>query len=187
MRHVSHFISGMILLATMMITGCVSTSLQADWKDPGFKRPFEKVLIICIVNEKIVRSTLEKDLAAQFTIRGIKAVPSNTILYTLRDVDREMVRKKVREIDADGVLLIRPIGHEMSDKGGYDLYDQPYGAPDSDLAVEVYRIQSSLFETANGKVVWRAISDTIVGGAWTETLSKFAKVVGAKLIEHGLI
>jgi hypothetical protein len=171
----------------MVITGCVSTSLQVDWKDPSFKRPFKKVLIICIVKENIVRSTLESDLAAQFTSRGVEAVPSNTILYTLRDVNRETVMKKVSEIDADGVLLIRPIGHETTDKGGYDLYDQPYSASDSDLAVEVYRIQSSLFETANGKVIWRALSDTIVGGAWTETLNKFAKVIGAKLIEHGLI
>lgn len=187
MRPSSQFISVTVLLLTMVITGCVSTTLQVDWKDPGFMGPFKKILVICLVKENIVRTTLESDLAAQLSKRGVVAVESNTIFTSLRDVDKEMVRRKVREIDADGVLLIRPVDHKMNVYESYDGWDAYTDAPDQPLTAEIYRVQTSLFETAKGKVVWRALSDTIIGGAWMETLNKFAKVIGAKLIEHGLI
>jgi hypothetical protein len=171
-----------LLSAAVMLTGCVSTSIQLDWKDPGFNGKFRKVLVICVAREMIVRNTLEADLAAQFTARGVAAVPSNTLIESLQYVDREQIRRKVREIDADGVFLVRPVGQDIENIWDMQTFEVP-----TVMTLEVYRVQSSLFETAQGKVVWQAVSDTIVGGAWMDTLQKFAKAMGAKLIERGLI
>jgi hypothetical protein len=187
MMSISKFLSFTLLSVSLVISGCVSTTIQTDWKDPSFRSTFKKVLVICNVKDPLIRTTLEEDLAAQFTSRGIEAVQSNTIFASLRDVDREMVKRKVRAIDADGVLLIRPVDHKINPYDSYDGWDVYTDAPDQTLIAEIYRVQVSLFETVKGKVVWRALSDTIVGGAWMNTVKEFARVMGAKLIERGLI
>jgi len=187
MLRVFRIISCMGILATMMVTGCVSTTIQTDWRDPGFNGTFKKVLVICIVKDPNVRTTLESDLAAQFTKRGIDAVESNALFPSVRDIDREMVIRKVRAIDADGVLLIRPIGHSETVYESYSLSSAVFNVSDQSLSAETFRVKVSLFESAQGKVVWQAISDTMVGGAWMDTVRKFAEVMGVKLIERKLI
>ena len=180
-------LTGTLLTVSLLITGCVSTSIQTDWKDPAFRRSFKKVLVICNVNDPTVRTTLEEDLAAQFTSRGIEAVQSNTLFESLRDTNGEMVKRKVSEIDADGVLLIRPVDHKITVQDNYDWWDAYNYAPTTPLTAETYRVKASLFEAVKGKVVWQALSDTIIGGSWLKTVKEFARVVGAKLIERGLI
>lgn len=177
----------LLLLLVFMFAGCVSTSILTDWRDPGFKGTFKKVLVICNLHDSLARTTLEDDLAAQFTNRGIEAVQSNVLFASLRDVDREMVRRKVREIDADGVLLIQPYDSKINIYESYPGWDAYFGLPDQPLTAETYRVHISLFEAANGKVVWQAISETMIGGGWMDTLKKFAKAMGTKLIEHRLI
>lgn len=186
MRRVFLVRSCIILFISVLVYGCAYTKIQTDWRDPSFSSTFKKVLIICVVQDPLVRTTLESDLAAQFTNRGIKAVESNTIA-SLMEVDRERVIRKVREIDADGVLLVRPVGHTETISESNDLSNAVFDAPPSALIAENYRVKVDLFETVRGKVVWEALSDTLIGGAWMDTLNNFAKVMGAKLIERGLI
>jgi len=169
------------------MTGCVSTSIQTDWKDPGFKGAFKKVLIICNLKDPLVRTTLEGDLATQFTNRGVVAVQSNTLFESLRDTDREMVKRKVREIDADGVLLVRTVSEKVNSYETYEWSNAYQQTPDLPPTAEIYRVQVSLFEAAKGKIIWQALSDTIVGGGWMNTLKEFARVMGARLVERGLI
>jgi len=192
-------ISALLLLGVMGLFGCVSTTLQTDWRDPGFSGSFKKVVVICMVKEMVVRNTLEDDLAAQFTRRGIVAVPSYTLFTSLRDVDRDMVKRKVREIDADGVLLVRLVGKESiplntsNYSAAYNYYDQwgafsqqAYGGSQA-ASVDMYRVETSLYEAGQGKIVWQALSDTYEDGPWMETLKFFADLMGKKLIQHGLI
>lgn len=187
MLRVSRFVLLTISLGVMAIAGCVSTQIQTDWQDTEFRGTFKKVLVICLVKEPIVRNTLESDMAAQFTNRGVKAVPSNTVFASLKDVDKEMVKRKVREIGADGVFLIRPVGLETNEYSASDAWGAYYEMPEQPLTAETHKVQISLYETAKGKVVWQALSDTLIGGAWTDTLKEFARVMGAKLIERKLI
>jgi len=182
-----NFIAWTLLSVSLVLTGCVSTSIQTDWKDPEFRGSFKKILIICNVKDPLIRTTLEGDLAAQFTSRGINAVQSNTLFESLQDTNRELVRRKVSQIDADGVLLVRPVDLKVNSYETYEWWNAYYETPDQPLTAEIYRVQVSLFEAAKGKIVWQALSDTIVGGAWMNTVKEFARVMGAKLIERGLI
>lgn len=184
-RSCKHF--SLLLLLAFVLAGCVSTSILTDWRDPGYTGAFKKVLVICNLPDPLVRTTLEEDLAAQFAGRGIEAVQSSALFASLRDVDRETVKRKVREIDADGVLLIQPYDSRINSYQSAPGWEAYYGLPDQVLIAETYRVQTSFFEAAKGKVVWQAISGTTIGGGWMDTLKKFARAIGAKLIEHRLI
>jgi len=191
MRRAFLFMSLVALLAAVGIAGCVSTTLQTDWRDPGFRGKFGKVIVICIAKEMVVRNTLEDDLSAQFIARGVAAIPSYTLFPSLQGVTREMIKARIKEADADGVLLVRPMGKETVQRIQPDrnsFYEQWDGYSQAmSQTVDVYRIETSLFETTGDRIVWQAVSDTFEGGPWMNTLKEFAQVMGAKLIERGLI
>lgn len=201
MRPALLFKSVMALLAALCIAGCfVSTNVQTDWKDPTFQGAFRKVLVVCLAKEMLVRNSLEDDFVAQFAKRGVVAVPSYTIFPTTQGIEKEMVKDKVREINADGVLLIRPIEKGSMDMGqnparstDFVYYDswggtesQNFLVPNTDI-IAFYRVETSLFESVKGKVVWQAVSDTFEDGPWRKTLTEFARIMVTKLIERGLI
>ncbi len=198
MRRTFLYLSIVTLMLAVGIAGCVNTTLQTDWKDPGFRGSFRKVVVICLAKEMVVRNTLEDDLSAQFTVRGVGAVPSYTYFSALQGVTRDMVKAKVRETGADGVLLVRPIGKDtvqLSPPGenwyyGSNWYDQWESYSQAGLqgvTVDVYRVETSLYETTGDRIVWLAVSDTFEGGPWMNTIKEFARIMGAKLIERGLI
>lgn len=190
-------IAGAFMLA-MGSAGCVNTTLQTDWKDPGFRGTFRKVLVICLAQEMVVRNTLEDDLTTQFTARGVDAIPSYTFFPSLEGVTRDMIKTRVRETSADGVFLVRPIGKDTMQishagenwyAGGnwYDHWESYSQGGIHGSTVNIYRVETSLYETTGNKIVWGAVSDTFEGGPWMNTLKEFAQVMGAKLIERGLI
>jgi hypothetical protein len=187
MPRVIRFLLFTTLFAVMAVTGCISTQIQTDWKDSAFHGTFKKVLVVCVAKQELVRTTLEDDMAAQFTQRGIEAIQSYKIFPVLRDVDKEMVKRKAREMNADGVFAVRTVRHEINSYYSYDDMLNYVNAEDQPLTAEYYRVQIGLYDSSRGAVVWQALSDTFIGGAWTATIKEFARVMGAKLIEHKLI
>lgn len=186
MSHVLKRFSLLLVLVSALV-GCVSTSILTDWRDPGFTGSFRKIVVICNLHDPLARTTLEEDLAAQFAARGLEAVQSTALFASLRDVDRETVKRKVRAIGADGVLLVQPYDSRINIRDSSPGWDSYFGVSAQTLTAETYQVQVSLFETAQGKVVWQAISETMIGGGWMDTLKKFATTIGAKLIEQRLI
>jgi len=198
MRRTVLFMALAAFMVGMGIAGCVNTTLQTDWRDPGFRGTFRKVIVICLAKEMVVRNTLEDDIGAQFSSRGVAVIPSYTLFPELKGVTRDMVKEKIRETGADGVFLVRPIGKDAIQVRGYtdvlypettwyEQWDKYSQVPPNVNTVEIYRVETSLFETGGNKIVWQAISDTFESGPWMDTLKEFARVMGAKLIEHRLI
>lgn len=188
-----------LFLLTMAVPGCVSTTLQTDWRDPGYSGRFNKVLVICLAKEMVVRNTLEDDFIAQFGQRGVQAVQSYTLLPSLKDIDKETVRRKVKELGADGVLLVRQIGRDsvVISQGNTQFYAEnnyydAWGAYSRETyfqttSIDVYKVETSLYAAANGKIIWQALSETYEDGPWMETLNNFATIMLTKLSVHGLI
>jgi len=184
MRRTFLFIAVTACLLVLGIAGCVNTTLKTDWRDPGFQGTFKKVFVICLAKEQIVRDTLEDDIAAQFSAKGVTALPSYNYFPSMRGVNRQTVIGKVRELKADGIFLVRPVGQgsrtvSFEDGDQFDTYQSN--------TIDIYRVETTLYETSKGKMVWQALSDTMAAGSWLETLKEFAKIMVAKLSERGLI
>jgi len=175
------------------ISGCVSTTIQADWKDPAFRGKFKKMLVICLVKEMVIRNTLEDDLAAQFSQRGVEAVRSYTLFPSLENIDNEALRAKVGEINADGVFLVRRVGKESIDNVTGSSNGNYYGqwgvlSQQTFLStVDVYKFETSLYEATNGMIVWQALSETYDDDSLLKIVKSFALIMSKKLGEQGLI
>jgi len=192
MQPALRFMAVLLLLLPMGISGCVSTTLQTDWKDPAFNSKFKKVLVICIVKEMVIRNTLEDNLTAQFRQRGVAAVQSYTLFPALENLDKDVVRAKVREMGADGVFLVRQTGKgvlELSPDNSYDLWNIVWigNATPQTNTVDFYRVETSLYEAAKGGIVWQALSETYDDDSLRKIVSNFAALMVKKLGEQGLI
>jgi len=192
MQRALRFMSVLFLFLTMGISGCVSTTLQADWKDPAFSGKFKKVLVICIVKEMVIRNTLEDSLTAQFKQRGVAAVQSYTLFPSLENIDKETVRIKVRETGTDGVLLVRRTGKgsiELTPDNSYDLWNISWieNYPVQANVLDFYRVESSLYEATKGGIVWQALSETYDDDSLRKIVNNFALLMAKKLGEQGLI
>jgi hypothetical protein len=193
--------AAVLVLAALALSGCVSTTLQTDWRDPAFRGSFRKVIVVCLVKEMVVRNTLEDDLAAQFKTRGIEAVQSYTLFPSLENIDKETVRAKVKEIHADGVFLVRIISREsievvtsqFKSANGLNYYDHWGSLSEQSVQggqggqIDRFKVETSLFEAAQGKIVWQALSETYDDNPWTKTVRAFAVIMTQKLIQQGLI
>jgi hypothetical protein len=200
MQRAFRFMVVTLLFLSMGISGCVSTTLQTDWKDPAFRGTFKKVIVICLVKELVIRNTLEDNLTAQFKSRGVEAVQSYTLFPSLENIDKEAVRAKVGEIHADGVFLVRRIDKgsvtvETAQFGIYNLnyYEQwgivsqrAFEAPQSNT-VDVYKVETSLYEATKGMLVWQALSETYDDDSLLKIINNFALLMAKKLSEQGLI
>lgn len=190
-----------MVVTFLFLSGCVSTTFQTDWKDPAFRGKFNKVLVVCLVKEMVVRNALEDDLVAQFKTRGVDAVQSYKPFPSLENIDKEIVRAKVRDIHADGVFLVRIIGKETIEvvtdqiitSGNSNYYDQrgvmtlPAFQGTAGGMIDRYKVETSLYEAAKGGIVWQALSETYNDNPWTKTVKNFAVIMTKKLSEHGLI
>jgi len=190
MQRAFRCISGALLVAAMGISGCVSTTIQTDWKDPAFSGTFKKVMVVCLVNEPVIRNSLEDELRAQLNSRGVEAVQSYSLLPSPDTVNSETVRAKVREIGADGVFLVRRMGKESRDVvtaqftgNGYDVLSQQVVLN----TVDVYKFETSLFEATKGMIVWQALSETYDDDVLMKVITNFALLVVKKVSEKGLI
>jgi len=192
MQHAIRFMPALFLFLSLGLSGCVSTTLQTDWKDPAFRGKFKKVLVICIVKELVIRNTLEDSLTAQFKQRGVDAVQSYTLFPSLETIDKETVRAKVRETGADGVFLVRRTGKgaiELSPDNSYDLWNIAWignSTPQANI-VDFYRVETSLYEATKGGIVWQALSETYDDDSLLKVVNNFALLMAKKLSEQGLI
>jgi len=192
MQHTIRFMRALFLILSLGLSGCVSTTLQTDWKDPAFNGKFKKVLVICMVKEMVIRNTLEDSLTAQFKQRGVAAVQSYTLFPSLENIDKETVRAKVRETGADGVLLVRRTGKgsiELTPDSSYDLWNISWleNSPVQANMVDFYRVESSLYEATKGGIVWQALSETYDDDSLRKIVNNFALLMTKKLSEQGLI
>ena len=191
MQRAFRFLSVALLLATMGISGCVSTTLQTDWKDPAFSGTFKKVLVVCLVNEPVIRNSLEDELRAQLNSKGVEAVQSYSLLPSLENIDSATVRAKVREIGADGVFLVRRMGKESRDVATAQFNSNCYDVLSQQTyflnTVDVYKVETSLFEAKKGGLVWQALSETYDDDALMKVITNFALLMVKKLSEQGLI
>lgn len=179
------------LLVFIGMAGCITTTLQTDWRDPAFTGTFKKVIVVCSVQEQVVREALEDDIAAQFAARGVVAVSSYAHLPTLQGVNRQVVVDKVNELNADGVFLVRVVDRNTReinlDATGPDWFDRFGPVQFQTQTIDTYRVETSLYETTGRKVVWQALSDTMLAGSWVETLKDFARIMVAQLGARRLI
>jgi hypothetical protein len=176
----------LVLIAAMLLSACSTTSVVDDWaaEKGEFTRP-EKVAVIAVLPEALMRKAVEIDVAKVLVKDGVNAVPSSNIKGMgggIRgEIDPEVATGLLRRGGVDGVVIMfysggdRSEGYVRSDYWaeylgsgmGYS-WSQPYftnvytvrkGPGWADYQQIAY-VESSYYDMDTEKPAWRIVTRT---------------------------
>lgn len=178
-----------LLLAGTLLAGCTQTKLVDQWQidEPVTRKP-EKVAVIAVLPDALMREAVEVDVARIMADKGTPAVPSSRVPGMsggIRgEIDAEVATGLLREADVDGVVVMFYAGGQNSEGyvrsdywaeyvgsgvgyGGYswgqpyfvDIYTVRQGPGWADYQRSAY-VESSYYDLETKLPVWRIVTET---------------------------
>ena len=195
---------GLGIAASLLLSGCASTQMSANWKNPAYSVHPTKVMVVGVSKKAVNRRMFEDEFAAQLKARGVDAVASYTVLSDKKQNDQEAIAAKVKELGADSVLVKRvvskrtvkvyvpgmpyfppPYYGRWPDYYGYgyrDLYTPGY------MSEEQYAImETNLYEAATDSLIWAATSETEMSGADIGLIKEYVGIMVNNMAGYGLL
>ena len=213
MRKKGNLISATVAFCLLVAASCSLTNLNAVWKDPQYQGgKLKNVLVIGGSTNQVVRRIFEDEFTARFKSRGTNAIPSYTIFPSEKTLDKDTIESKSRDLGIDAMLIARvvdtktkreltpaPSNFYYRDTYFYDWpnrYSRFYAGPFSAgpynnrlyySEYEVVNIETTIYDTQTGKLIWSALSYTVLGGSTALEVSSVAEVIMKNLTENQLI
>jgi hypothetical protein len=202
------------LLAALLLSACAQTSVVDDWSadEPVSRKP-EKVAVIAVLPESLMRKAVEIDVARILADKGTPAVPSSNLPGMsggIRgEIDVEVATGLLRQADVDGIVVMfysgggQSEGYVRSDywlqylgsgmtyswgrpyfTGFTDVYTVRQGPGWADFRQIVY-VESSYYDMVTEQPVWRIVTRT-KDLEHTDAARDIAKRISSEMRSAGL-
>jgi hypothetical protein len=192
-----------VLAAFLVLAGCASTTLQSQWRDPGYAGgPFRKIFVIGLsARDVTARRIFEDVMVAKLMAAGVQAVPEWQHLPGDGVLPEGAVSAAVDGTGADAVLIARLVGIDSRISvspvavpgpgfGWYGpyagWYSGWYAAPQV-TQYDVVIVETSLFDTKTKRLVWSATSQTVDPASVQKEAPAFADTIIGALQKAGLL
>ncbi len=169
MKQLHSILIGLVFLSLLAV-GCKTINLTDYWIDPDIRAPkFKKYLVVSLASKMANRMILEDTFVRKFKAKGTQAVASYKLLPPDGTVNKEVIREAVEGKGFDAVIIGRLVGVDVHKN--VNLPDTPvgvglYGAqtyewyqPGYDY--ETYKIQTSVWQVASEKMIWKCEVDVL--------------------------
>ena len=201
------YFTAALLLYSVLLTSCASTSLTASWHDPKFpgSAAFDDVLIIGVSEDETLRRLYEDGFVAKFSESGIRSVAS----YSLEIPDIKPTEKAVAAaVDAAGaryVLITRHVGTDTKQhyRPPEPVYIDPfysrmdsyyplvlreaYYRPGYTYSVTTVSLESNLYDVQTKKLIWSAQSKSVDPAMTQNYLSELITIFTQDLKKSGFL
>lgn len=196
--------SVLLLLGALLITACATTEINAIWKDPSYQARPARIMVIGVAKNPLNRRLFEDEFIQQIKARGTEAIASYTVLPDKQQDDQAAIAAKVKELDADSVLVTRLVNKKTVKiyVPGTVYYPPPYYYTWPDYYGYSYRyiylpgyvseneyavIETNLYETRNDRLVWAASSETLISDADKSLIKSYIGIMVNTMVEQGLL
>ncbi len=203
----------LVLFLLLVAFSCSSTQLVSNWKDPDTVLFYaNKVLVVGMTDNEVVREDFENKLTKKFEKRGVKAVRSLD-LFDVKFTSSKQSEKELSEVeqqlldkDFDAILFTKIIGSEdkktlrrkLSDFERYsgmfkDDYIKNQGIYYEDDYYDVFTVfhaETALYCICVGKerqIIWRAGIDITDPQNFEKSVDDYVKLVMLAMEEQNLI
>lgn len=202
-----------IILSAIVLYGCYSTSISASWMTDNHQaREFKKLLVIGMSTNVVARATVEDELVYFLRMKGINAVAASSVMPPDRSVasePAEVKKHKLIEAGFDGVMTISLLEKREETKyvqgtspyapatfyGGYynsfytyypHMYSNVY-QPGYYVNSQTIFLNTSLFEVAEGDLLWSAQSETTDPASLDDFANSYSRSMVTHLIKRKII
>jgi hypothetical protein len=190
---------GYLMAIAMLLSACVSTQLNAVWKDPAYQAHPAKIMVIGVAKIPLNRRIFEDEFVLQLKARGTEAIASYTVLPDKLQDDREAIAAKVKELGADTVLITRMVssrvvqtyvpGTTYFPPPYYGSWPEYYGygyqymyTPGYIAEDEYAVIETNLYEAKTDKLVWAASSETGISNTDLSVIQGYISIMVKNMI-----
>jgi hypothetical protein len=193
-----------LVILALIGAGCASTTLTNSWRAPDYSGAVRSLVVVGVSKQASVRRVFEDEFAAQLDLRGVRAVPSYTLVPEDGPIDKDMLRSAVDSTDADAVIITRLIRVEnkvtVSQPGPplatrydpyyYGFYSRAwigYYEPPVVHQYDVVTAETTVFVKDRAEPVWSGTTETFAPSDLKKETTGFAKVVIEALAKEELI
>jgi hypothetical protein len=193
--------------AAWLVAGCApATRLTNAWVDPSYKGPpFRHILVLGISQNPGERRTFEDEFSSQLRSAGVNAVPGYTVLPEDGKVEKSVLEAALKRISADGAIVARVLAVDRKTayspgyvtvipsvgyaRGFYGFYGSAMAisTPPTPYQYDVVVVETSLWQTRDGTLVWSATTQTTDPGELRKEIAGYADIIIGALHERGLI
>lgn len=189
------------------VASCATTTLTQVWKDPNLTmQPIKKIMVVGIAKEPATRRSFEDTFAQSLASHGVSVIKSYEVITLEALNNKKSSPEKIRSLGADAVLATRLINKETVETyyppdygyapiGAYGYWDGYYDMGYSSMidtgyivSEQVAKLETNIYNTKTGKLIWSALSDTWLDEATKDRLiSDFICVMVKRMTKDGLI
>ena len=213
MKKKGKLISVSAAICLSVVASCSLTNLNAVWMDPQYQGgKLKNVLVIGGSTNQVVRRIFEDEFTARLKTRGTNAIPSYSIFPSENTLDKDTIESKSRDLGIDSMLITKVVDTKTKREitpAPYNVYYRDtyfYNWPNRSSRFysgnnpgryhndrryyseyEVVNLETNIYETQTGKLIWSALSDTVVGGSNELEISSIVEVIMKNLSENQLI
>jgi hypothetical protein len=161
-------------------------------------------MVIGVVKKPAIKRIFEDEFVRQLNARGIDAIASYTVITDKKQEDHAVIEAKLKELDADAVLISRlvskktvqtyvpgsvyyPPSYYGNWRGyygyGYEaIYTPGYVAED-----EYALMEANLYNARDDKLIWSATSETELLGSSQDQIKSYIGVMVNAMAEQKLL
>ena len=198
--------SALLMLA---LAGCTaSTKLVNTWKAPDAApltlKPGDLVIAMVMSKEETTRRTGEDLLGEELRQRGLRPIPSFTLIPTDQVDNKEKAAAAIQDAGAAALVAMRPIAVNKQQTfvpptyagpgGPYGGWGPYYGygwgaaySPGYVVTDTIVRVETLVFDLKQNKLVWAGQSETTNPDNLGQFMRDLVKAVGADMRKKGLI
>lgn len=192
------------MLIALLLTGCATTTLTSDWKDPSYQGQIGKIMVIGVARKPLNKRNVEDEFVRQLKARGTHAVASYTVMPDTKQLDNAVIAEKMKEQGADAVLISRlaskktvqihvpgNVYYPPSYYGTWrDYYGYGYQAvytPGYTAEDEYAVMETNLYDGGNEKLIWSASSETEIQGSNQDQIKSYISVMLNAMADRKLL
>jgi hypothetical protein len=192
-----------VLAVFVLVAGCASTTLQSEWRDPGYSAgPFKKIFVIGLAARDVTaRRVFEDVMVSKLNAAGVQAVPEWQYLKGEGQAPEGVVSSAVDSTGADAVLMARLVAIDKQidvspvvvPGPGYGWYG-PYAgwysgwyAMPQVRQYDVVYVETTLFDQKTKRLVWSATSKTVDPASIQQEAPGFADTIIAAMQKAGVL
>ena len=205
---VSRFVRGSAAVALLALTGCVGgTKFVNTWKEPDAAplsvKQGDLVIAMVMSKEETQRRSGEDFLSEELRQRGLRPIPSFTLIPTDQVGDREKAAAAIQDSGAAALFVLRPIAVNKEQTyvpptymggpygGGWGpYYGYGWGAaysPGYVVTDTVVRVETLVFDLRQNKLLWAGTSETTNPERLDLFMKDLVKAAGAQMRRAGVI
>ena len=197
-----HFLIAKLMLSLVLLTvvGCQSTTLKNSWRDPDYKGPpLKKIMVVGVSKQAATRRIYEDQFVAQLKAAGVEGVQSYLFIPQDGKAEEGMVKEAVQKAGADGALVTRLVRVDVNTQvspaypGGMGFYGGYAGAwggyyePGTVTTTDTLVIDTSLYGLKDSTLLWSGTTSTFAPSDLKKDIDDFAKVIIDALKKQKLI